>query len=74
MEVYNGSALDFNLAGVPSVRQRTIRMEAVELAANSVLHSVAFVATTLNLRELFSDIVQCWQQTGEVKLVDALAG
>jgi hypothetical protein len=49
-------------------------MEAVELAANSVLHSVAFVATTLNLRELFSDIVQCWQQTGEVKLVDALAG
>lgn len=61
MEVYNGSALDFNLAGVPSVRQRTIRIEAVELAANSVLHAAAFIAATLKLTDLHLEIMQSLQ-------------
>ena len=38
MEVYNGSTCDFNLAGVPSVKQRQMQMEYVEVIANSVLY------------------------------------
>jgi len=62
MEVYNGHSHDFNLTGVPSVQQRQMRMEHVELAANSVLHATAFAAHTLGLRDLHHDIVQSWQQ------------
>jgi hypothetical protein len=61
METYNGGALDFNLAGVPSAQQRQTRMEAVELAANSVLHAAAFIAHTVGLNKLHSEIVQSWQ-------------
>jgi len=61
MEVYNGSTCDFNLAGVPSIQQRQMRMEHVELAANSVLHACAFLAHTLGLKDLHHDIVQSWQ-------------
>jgi hypothetical protein len=58
MEIYNGSTRDFNLAGVPSSQQRQMRMEHVELAANSVLHAAAFIAHTLGLKDLHHDIVQ----------------
>ena len=61
METYNGGALDFNLADVPSVQQRQMRMEVVELAANSVLHSAAYIAHTVGLKKLHSEIVQSWQ-------------
>ena len=51
MEVYNGATHDFNLAGVPSVKERQMRMEHVELAANAVLHAAAFTSGTLGLTD-----------------------
>jgi hypothetical protein len=51
MEVYNGATYDFNLSGVPSVKERQMRMEHVELAANSVLHAAAFISDTLVVTE-----------------------
>jgi len=62
METYNGMTLDFNLAGVPSIQQRQMRMEAVELAADAVLHMAAFIAATVQLNDLHHEIVQSWQQ------------
>ncbi len=62
MEIYNGSTRDFSLAGVSSIQQRAIRMEAVELAANSVVHAAAFIAHTAKLNDLYREIVQSWQQ------------
>jgi hypothetical protein len=62
MEIYGGSAPDFNITGVPSIQQRQIRMEHVDLAANGVLHAAAFIAHTLDLKDLHRDIVQSWQQ------------
>lgn len=62
MEVYNGATRDFNLAGVPSIQQRRLRMEHIELATNSILHAAAFVAHTLGLKDLHRDIVKSWQQ------------
>ena len=56
LEVYDGGARDFNLAGVASVQQRQMRMEYVELSAVSVLHAAAFVAHNLGLKELHHDI------------------
>lgn len=61
METYNGAARDFNLAGVASVQQRQMRMQHVKRAANSVLHAAAFVAHTVGLNELHSEIVQNWR-------------
>jgi hypothetical protein len=52
MEVYNGSTCDFNLSGVPSVRQREMRWQLVEAAAISLLNVATFVAQTLGLIEL----------------------
>lgn len=62
MEVYNGHTLDFNLGGVPSIRQRQMRMEQVEVAADAVLHAAAFAAHRFSLNDLLHDIVQSWQQ------------
>jgi hypothetical protein len=62
MEIYNGGTLDFSLAGVSSIQQRAIRMEAVELAASSVLHAAAFIAHTVKLKDLYREIVQSWRQ------------
>jgi hypothetical protein len=56
MEVYNGSTHDFNLSGVPSIRQRQMRMEHVELAAGAVLHAAVFIAHTLGLNDLYREI------------------
>jgi hypothetical protein len=56
MEMYNGGARDFSLAGVASAQQRQIRMEYVAHSAISVLHAAAFVAHNLGLKELHHDI------------------
>lgn len=61
MEIYGGPQ-NFNIPGVPSLQQRQIRMEHVELAANSVLHAAAFIAHTIGLKDLHRDIAQSWQQ------------
>jgi hypothetical protein len=61
METYNGADHDFNVAGVASVQQRQMRMQHVELAAESILHAAAFVAHTVGLHTLGSEIVQSWQ-------------
>ena len=58
MEVYNGSARDFNLEGVPSLQQRQMRMEHVEVCAISVVHAGAFVARTLGLSDLDREIMR----------------
>ncbi len=58
MEVYGGPTHDFNLTGVPSAQQRVMRMEAVDLAANSVLHATAFASHVLGLNKLFREIVE----------------
>jgi hypothetical protein len=58
LEVYEGNTRKFNLTGVPSVKQRQMRMEHVELAAHSVLHAAAFIAHTLGLKDLHGDIAQ----------------
>ena len=57
MEVYNGSTGDFNLAGVPSMQQRQMRMEHVELATSSTLEAAAFIAQTLGLKNLHHEIL-----------------
>lgn len=62
MEVYNGTTRDFNLAGVPSMRQRQMRMEHIEQAATSVLLAAAFIAHTLGLKDLFDEIMQSLPQ------------
>jgi hypothetical protein len=66
MEVYGGSVPDFNITGVPSLQQRQIRMEHVDLAGNGVLHAAAFIAHTLGLKDLHHDIVRSWQQQSGV--------
>ena len=60
MEIYNGATCSFNLAGVPSMKQRAIRREAVGLAANSMLHAAAFIARTVHLTNLHREIVESW--------------
>jgi hypothetical protein len=69
MEVYNGGTCDFNLSGVPSPRQRQMRMAHVILAANSVLHAAAFIAHTLGMADLHHDIVQ---EFVDDEVIDAL--
>ena len=56
MEVYGGPARNFNLAGIPSVAERQMRMEYVELEAKAVLRAASFVAHTLGLEEVHRDI------------------
>jgi hypothetical protein len=51
MEVNNRGTYDFNLFGVPSIKERQMRMEHIELAANSVLHAAAFISDTLGVTE-----------------------
>jgi hypothetical protein len=62
MDTFNGMTRDFNLAGVPDIEQRQMRMEHVELAASAVLHTAAHIARTLGLNDLFREIVQSWHQ------------
>jgi hypothetical protein len=56
MEVYNGSAHDFNLAGVPSEKQRAEKSQYVEVAAESVRLAAAFLAQKLELSELVGQL------------------
>jgi len=56
METYNVRDLNFSLVGVPSIQQRLMRSEFVELSANSVLYSAAYIALKLGLRTLYSDL------------------
>jgi hypothetical protein len=58
MEIFGGRARDFNLRGVPSLREQELRAEHVELAARSVLHAAAFIAEKVGLAELHRDIVE----------------
>jgi hypothetical protein len=57
MQMYNGGARDFNLAGVPSAQQRSMNMERVDLATTSVLRAAAFIADRLGLTDLHRDIL-----------------
>jgi hypothetical protein len=61
MEVYNVRDRDFSLIGVPDARQRLMRQEHVELAANTVLHMSAYIAGTLGLNKLYHEIVQTFR-------------
>ena len=57
MEVYNGSACDFNLRGVPSLKQRDMRIKYIDETAISVLSAAAFIAQTLGLKKLEREIM-----------------
>lgn len=57
METYGGGPkLSFNLMGVPSFLERQKRLEQVELAARSVMHSATFISHSLGLEELRTEI------------------
>ena len=58
MEVYGGVPATFNLNGVPSRNQIMMRMEAVDLSANSVLHAATFAAQKLELTTLCRELVE----------------
>jgi len=58
MEVYNGAEDDFNVTGVPSEKQKRMRMALVETAAVSVLHGAASLSGTLGLTGLNQEIMQ----------------
>jgi hypothetical protein len=56
MEVYGGQK-SFNLLGVPDAHQRLIRQEHIEMATNSLLHLSGFIASKLEMRSLFNEIL-----------------
>jgi|HubBroStandDraft_5_1064220.scaffolds.fasta_scaffold931221_2 hypothetical protein len=58
MEMYNGQLGQFDLAGIPSRLQHSLRAEAVELSANSVWHVAAFAAAKFGLEALHREILQ----------------
>ena len=58
MEIYNGGKDDFNLGGVPSVKERAMRMEHVKLGANSVLMAAAFAAHKFKQDALYADMME----------------
>jgi hypothetical protein len=58
METYNARERDFSLKGVPSGQQRLMRMEAVQLSANSVAHSAAFIARRLGLEAIQEELTR----------------
>ncbi len=57
MEVYNGWTLNFNVRGVPSIEEREMRMQHVEVAGISVLQAAAHIAKTLGLIKLHQEIM-----------------
>jgi hypothetical protein len=61
MQIYGGAppVLSFNLAGVPSVRQREMHMQLVGQAYFSVLYSIGFAARKFGLTKLYHEVVQC---------------
>jgi hypothetical protein len=58
MEIYGGPTQDFNLGGVPSVEQRRMRAEHVQLAVNSVAYAAAYTAEKLDLVNLRTAILR----------------
>lgn len=58
MEIYNGREDDYNLGGVPSEEQRTMRMEYVNLYANSVLMAAAFAAHKFKCEALQAELTK----------------
>ena len=61
MEVYNGHAHDFNIAGVPSKEERERRLPHVRYAAGSVLMAGAFIARSLGLDEFDRAFMQAME-------------
>ncbi len=59
METFGGRNHNFNLRGILSPAERQKRREYVELASNSVLFSLGFIAQKLDLRELHHEIGDC---------------
>ncbi len=58
MEIYNGGKDTYNLGGVPSMRERTMRMQHVSLATNSVLMAAAFAAHKFNHDSLYAELTK----------------
>lgn len=55
MEMFSGPSLSFNLSGIPSQHQISMRLEVVEAAQISVVQAIAFVSQTLGLWDLYKD-------------------
>lgn len=58
METFGGPARNFNLSGIPSIEERQMRMEFVDIEAEAILQAASFVARTLDLTALHQDIVR----------------
>ena len=58
MEAYNGATLSFNLAGIPDRSQKEMRLEHIELAASGVASAAAFIAKTLDMDDLYREIMR----------------
>lgn len=58
MEMYGGSSKSFNLSGITSREQKMMRMEIVEAAKISVVHSIAFAAQRFDMFDLYEEIKQ----------------
>jgi len=59
MEVFGGTGPSFNLSGVPSQTQVSIRMEIVEAAKTTVVQAIAFVAQKFGKRDLYEAAMKC---------------
>jgi len=58
MEVYNVAEHNFNLAGVPSEKEKAMRMEYADVLSTSVLLCAAFVADRLNLKDIRAELMR----------------
>lgn len=61
MEIYGGQrpTLSFNVGGVPSHSERLKRMELVDQARLSVIHSIAYIALVLGKHDIHRDAMRC---------------
>ena len=64
MEVYESRSRNFNLSGVPSIRERQMRLEFVKQIEIGVLYAAEFIAYKLGLDELNYQIVQALKDAG----------
>jgi len=54
MQMYGG-APDFNIGGIPSIKQRTMQMQLVVEGQKSVIYSIAHASRKFGLKELYHE-------------------
>lgn len=71
MEMYEGRTANFNLSGVPSVRERQMRMEYVEQTAIAVLYAAEHIANKLGLEDLDNQVIQALKDAGALDVASS---